>query len=483
MGFCAGYAQAASCTSFGARTLKVHLIRLSTQNRALYTDAVRPFRTHPLTLEVLASLTPSHFEVTASYGSANSVEPEVPNDTDLVGVSLITPFAPDGYALADKLRKKGFTVVLGGPHPTLMPQEAGMHADAVVIGEAEGVWSMLLHDARNGDLKTFYDGRGSCDLAQAPPPRHDLFPETKWGLVATTYATRGCPRRCAYCVVPQLYNRYQARPVEQVLAEIASLKRCRFGSKRLMFWDDNLMNMTDYASRLFAGLADLDVKWLGQATMDFAQNPKLLRLAAKSGCCGLFVGLESVNGASLAEAHKWGNKVQQYSDCIARFHEHGIAVACGVMFGFDNDDKCVFEKTLHVLEKLRIEAAAAYILTPFPGTALFDQLERQGRILHRDWSKYDEKNVVFEPKRMSPRELQEGFALFRKEFFSWSATLKRLVRSAAPLWLSAPFIFGARMYWKRSVAAGQGVSAGPACETAREGPQGKPFVRPRPVGG
>jgi radical SAM superfamily enzyme YgiQ (UPF0313 family) len=354
--------------------------------------------------------------------------------TDLVAITFHTPSAPHAYGIADRFRQRGVTVALGGPHVTLLPDEAQKHADAIFIGEAESLWPRFLAEFETGH----YDERYFCleppALDQAPMSRHDLF-HRRDHTAGALFATRGCVHRCDFCVVAVMYNSHlRKRPVEVVAQEYASLD-----GRVVILWDDNIAGDIQYAKALFRALAPHRKWWSAQASIHAAEDDEFLELAARSGCKQLFIGLESVSQASVNEVSKGFNRVEEYAQAIERIHAHGIAVQAGIVFGFDHDTEAVFEETLELLEKCGVQNATFNILTPFPGTRLYTRLDTAGRITTRDWSKYNGRtDVVFKPRLMSPEALLSGYQYANARFYSWGSICKRLSHSPVQLFWTLP---------------------------------------------
>jgi len=344
---------------------------------------------------------------------------------DLVGITCNTPNAGHVYRLADSFRRRGKMVVLGGPHATLLPEEAKDHADAVVIGEAERTWPAVLEDAARGSLEPYYRDLGPPSLDGLPHARRDLI--YRRGVCGDTIiATRGCPHRCTYCNLRQIYDGTpRFRPVEEVVREVRTLR-----SALLTFWDDQLFMEPGYAFRLFERLESVGKRWAAMVTLTSAQHDRLLAAAARAGCVCLFLGLESFSAESLRLANKAFNIVDRYADGIERIHRHGITVQAGIVFGFDGDDETTFESTLRQATRMGIDGATVSILTPLPKTPLFEELQRDGRLLTNDWSYYNGKTAVaFQPACMSPEALWTGYMWFRRRFFSPACILHRVRRS------------------------------------------------------
>jgi radical SAM superfamily enzyme YgiQ (UPF0313 family) len=346
---------------------------------------------------------------------------------DLVGISLMTFNAPRAYTIADRFRARGIPVVLGGFHPTFLPEEAITHADAVCIGEAEPNLPALIADLRRGGLKPFYRG-GPADLKGLGVPDRGLIRRGAYIQADAVQATRGCPHGCSFCSIASFFGHtFRTRPVEEVVAELRTLGRF------LMFMDDNIATDRDYARELFAAMAPLGKRWFSQCGIGIARDPELLRLAWESGCRGLFIGLESLSQENLKAWHKNTNRACDYQRDLERIHAAGIAVYAGIVFGHDFDGQGVFDATLQFLDQARVDALQATILTPFPGTALREEMMREGRIMDSDWAHYDFKHVVFEPRGMSREALAAGHARVLDRFYAWPALLRRWRRQLAYL--------------------------------------------------
>ena len=388
----------------------------------------RLIRFPQLTMPLLAAYTPDHWEVSHTDEIVQRVDFNKP--VDLAGITANTPAAPHAYGLAREYRRRGVAVVIGGPHATLLPDEVAQHADAVVIGEGELVWPQLLTDFERGELKRTYKSCALPSLKKMPAPRWDLIKGRAYGK-GVTIATRGCPFACDYCTIPQMYQRrMRYRPVGEIVAEIQ-----RMPGRALIFWDDNIGANRDYAKELFTAIAPFKRWWTSQCTADVAWDDEFMTLAAKSGCKALFLGLETISQASLNVANKRHNRAGEYAEVIRRFHAHRIAVQAGVVFGFDHDDRTIFRTTVEFYRSVGLDSATVSVLIPFPNTPLFERLEAEGRILTRDWSKYNgKKDVVFQPALMSPHELLMGMEWAARQFYSIPSIIERMARARTGLW-------------------------------------------------
>lgn len=362
----------------------------------------RVFRFSMLPSLYVAASMPPHVETQIVDEDIQPIDLGV--EADLIGISFMTYNAPRAYEIADRFRAMNKPVILGGYHPTLMPEEAAEHADAVCIGDAEPNVPRMIEALRTGQLLKFYR-RESIPLTNLPLPRRDLIRREDYAPIDTVQATRGCPRRCSFCSVAAFHrSRFRARPVTEVIEELKGLGR------NILFMDDSITADRDYAEELFSKMIPLGKRWFSQCGIGIAQDEKLLHLASQSGCRGLFIGFESLSQDNLRSWKKHGNLGKDYLAVVQRLHAAGIAVFAGFVFGSDQDGPDVFERTLEFLLDANVECLQATRLTPFPGTPLYEEMERQGRIRDWDWSHYDFGHVVFEPARMRSETLDNGVA-------------------------------------------------------------------------
>jgi radical SAM superfamily enzyme YgiQ (UPF0313 family) len=403
------------------------------------------FRFPYLALTTLAALTGEDWDISIVDENVEALDFSVM--PDLAAISIMTPLAKRGYEIADTYRKAGVTVVLGGIHPTMMKDEAKSHADAVVLGEAERVWPQVLSDFKRRDLESFYRTTDFCSLDHLRIPRRDLLNRGAYFFVNTVQTTRGCPFDCDFCSVTSFYGRtYRVRPVEDVINELGHME-----GGFVFFVDDNIVGTPSYAKQLFRALIPLKLRWFSQASLSIVKDAELLDLAQRSGCKGLFIGFESLSQETLKAMGKPVNRVHEYVESIKMIHDHGIGIQGSFIFGTDHDDQSVFSRVLRFVEKTHLEAALFSVLTPFPGTRIHKALQRENRILHNDWEKYDMNHVVFEPKKMSPRQLQDGFNWVYKRLYGYRSILTRLF----PFTRSGLFYgiqnYGFRQGWKRTL--------------------------------
>ncbi len=383
-----------------------------------------------LALYILDGLTPPEHDVIIIEEEVTHIDLE--QDCDLVAISCLTANAPRAYELCEEFKKRGKTVVLGGVHPTILPDEALQHADSVVIGEAEGVWEMVIEDFQNNILKRKYHNP-TPDLEKHVPKDFSKILKKRLYNLIPIMTTRGCPYNCDFCCVTNLFGKkIRHISIENVVRDIKES-----GAKHFIFLDDNIIGNPKYAKELFRAIKPLKIKWVGQASVSLlVGDDELIQLAAESGCINLFFGLESVSEEQLKSMRKSIKEIKHLEIALKKIKEMGILIHASMVFGFDNDTEEVFDDTVRFLIKNKVSTVSFNVLTPYPGTKTYEDLKNEGRLTTNDWKYYDHNTVVFKPKNMTPYELQMGKVNARKKFYSVSSVLKRL-----PGNLYSPFIY------------------------------------------
>jgi len=371
-------------------------------------------------LALLAALTPPDIDVSIIDEMYDTVDFD--REVDLVGIAVTSKTVAGAYQLADQFRSRRVAVVLGGIHPTILPNEAIQHADAVVIGEAEDLWGKVLKDFQNGRLRQFYRADQFHSLANLPIARRELFKSRRCDFVNLVQTSRGCPYACHFCSISKIYGKgVRSRPVDEIIEEIMTLQ-----GDRLFFIDDNIVGRPDHAEKWLTRLVPLRKKWIAQASVTAAQNDILLRLLQKSGCQGLFIGFETTSLEGLKEANKKWNMNADYFETVKKLHDHGISLVGSFIVGFDSDDASCFDSILDFAIKSRMEAADFGVLTPYPGTVLYERLKKQRRLIDDDWwLKYKGEDVVYTPKQMTREELYEGWVSMMREYYTIPSTFRR----------------------------------------------------------
>jgi radical SAM superfamily enzyme YgiQ (UPF0313 family) len=376
-----------------------------------------------LSLPAIATLTPSHWDV--EILDARTTQVDYDQKVDLVGMTAFTAEAPSAYEVADGFRKKGVKVVFGGIHASALPEEALQHADSVVVGEAETLWNQVIEDFEKDEMKSIYRSENLPELHDMEIKRRELLDRSVYASFYSLQATRGCPYNCEYCAVTAFFgNKFRTRPIAEVIEEIRG-----FDSNDFFFLDDNITGKPGYAKELFRELIPMNKTWGGQTSINFAKDEELLSLYARSGGKYAFIGFESLNESNLKKMNKSWNSPNGYKEAIKKIHNAGINVIGSFIFGLDDDDTSVFQRTYDFIMENNIDAPQFHILTPFPGTRLYKAMDEQGRITDRDWAKYHTGEVIFQPKMMTAEELQKGYWWSYHKAYQLSSMLKRCLRS------------------------------------------------------
>ena len=378
--------------------------------------------TPTLALTSFAATTPEHWQV--RYWDENLLDgrPPFAPMPEVVGITVHLTFANRAFELARWYRSHGSKVVLGGLHVLSCPDECAPHADALALGDGVQLWPRILADIESGDLKSRYTATYDSDYRQDPAPARSLLPRKSFLTTTSLIATRGCHNRCGFCYLATegLRMPYRMREPRQVADEFMADRQ-----PYAVFIDNNLGSNREYLRKLCEALRPLQKIWSAAVSIDVTDDPSLVRDMALAGCTGVFVGFESLTDENLAAARKKTPKASDYARRVRMLHDNGIQVNGSFVLGFDHDRQDVFSRTAEWIEENRLECATFHILTPYPATPLFRQMEAEGRLLHRDWSQYDTAHAVFRPKNMSPEELEQGYAWMYQRLFSHASIWRR----------------------------------------------------------
>ena len=394
----------------------------------------------PLTLAALAGMSPPDVEVQALDDRIESINYDEPRD--LVGISVKTFTARRAYQIAAEFRKRGVPVIMGGHHPTLLPEEAGQHADSILSGEAEGIWQDVIEDVRHHRLKRFYRQPKMLPLTNFRVDR-SIFAGKKYLPIGMVETTRGCPFQCSFCSVTTFFGRdFRHRPPEDVVAEIASLNR-----KFIFLIDDNIVANKEAAKALFRALIPLKIRWISEASLTMTKDLEMMRLMRDSGCAGLLVGMESITPGSLKQIRKsWNTVGIGYDRALGIARDHGISIVGSFVIGMDDDTLETMDMTLEFAIRQRFFAALFNLLTPYPSTELYEQFLQGGRLTRPDWwldPNFTYGSLVFEPRGIPGRELEQKRLSMYREFYGPHSIFKRLwdpQSNARDLWHVLTFL-------------------------------------------
>ena len=396
--------------------------------------------TPTLALTSFAATTPDNWRV--EYWDENLLHGRPPSDPmpEVVGISVHLTFSQRAYELADWYRRRGSKVIFGGLHVLSCPEECAPHADALAMGDGVQLWPRILRDVEANQLQPGYSATYENDYCDDPAPRRSILPRASFLTTTSLIATRGCHNRCGFCYLATegLRMPYRMRHPKQVAAEFAANRE-----PYAVFIDNNLGSRREYLHALCSALRPLKKIWSAAVSIDVTDDPGLIRNMALAGCTGVFIGFESLSDSNLADARKKTPKTSDYARRVGMMHDCGIQVNGSFVLGFDHDRKDVFVRTAEWIEQNRLECATFHILTPYPATPLFRQMEAEGRLLHKNWTLYDTGHAVFKPRHMTPEELEQGYGWIYERLFSHTSIWRRRPEDwrAVPLYLAMSYLY------------------------------------------
>lgn len=403
-----------------------------------------------LTLPMLAAVTPPHVELRLLSETVEDIPFDEP--WDMVGITGMGSGIVRAWQIGDEFRRRGVTVVQGGIAATLAKPEWNLeHADVLVLGEAEETWPKVIADFEAGRLQPIYRMPRRPPIEELPLPRYDLMDARKLGRWRPVQATRGCPFTCSYCSITAFFEQgYRKRPVDQVIRDVRAAKK--HGTRYITFIDDNIGVDFNYAAELWEALIPEKIIWMSQCSLHIADRPDMLKLASRSGCRMLSFGIESTNAESLKSVDKEWNRPERYAEAVKTIRKHGIDVSTEMIIGLDHDDERVFDETFDFIMQNRISLPRVHIMTPVPGTPLYDEMESTGRLLSRDFDRFSGGQVVYKPRLLDPDELQRGYWRLYERLFTRRAILKRLRSNVARLnpFMRA-FVLGANVHYRNHI--------------------------------
>jgi radical SAM superfamily enzyme YgiQ (UPF0313 family) len=400
----------------------------------------------PITLAMLAAVVPEEMNAEIKIYDETADPIPLDLDADIIGITCITGTAPRCYRYADYFRTKGIKVILGGVHPSLKPYEAMEHADSVVVGLGEDSFVRALRDFKGGRMERIYFQDENVTIENRPLPRKDLMNTEKYITMNTVEAIRGCSHTCTFCAYPKAFGtKLYKRTVENILDEIKTLK-----GRIVVFPDVNLISDVKFAKELFNAMIPLKKWWFGLTTSAVGLDDELLGIFEASGCKGLLIGFESVNQETQTSIHKGVNKVDRYRELMEKLHSHGIMVMGCFAFGSDEDGPDVFNKTVEMCVEAKIDLPRFSVITPFPGTQFYRELDAEGRITETNWALYDVEHVVFKPKQMTKDELEKGITTAWKKAYSTKNILKRIdLKNLLKLNIAYGIYFGVNLGYRK----------------------------------
>lgn len=395
------------------------------------------FTLPPMALAILAALTPPDVNIRVTDELVDDIDFDFP--ADIVALSVNTTSSSRSYEVAERFRRKGAKIIMGGIHPSFLTEESLRVADSIVVGEAEGIWDGVVNDVRRGQLKKVYNCTERPLPGSIPEPKWEYLNEKKYYVPRTFQVSRGCPYGCSFCSSTQFFGvKYRSRPIDRVVNEIRA-----YPKKMVVFVDDNIVGSPEYSRELFVAMEGLNKMWVAQSSIDIARDESLLKRASESGCAGLLIGFESISYGNKTDVSKL-RKAEEYEDAVRIIRKYGIGVHGSFVFGFDDDTLDTFQATVDFVMRNRLEVGNYCKLTPFPGTRLFEKMESEGRLLHKDWWLYDRYNVVFRPNNFSIDE----FKRFTDNAYKRTYSLMSIIKRTPKVLRNIPYYYAINLsYW------------------------------------
>ncbi len=397
------------------KTMKIYLIKASAGSS--YSQYKAETGGPPQNIFAAAAAIPAGIEI-EMCDETIGMKTNFKSDADIIAVFMSTPDAYRAYEITKKFKEKGRTTILGGLHTFFFQEEAKENADALIIGESEGLWENIISDIESNTLKTEYKRTSSLDLAELKPYPTHLIPLSKYNWVWSVVVSRGCPMSCDFCLVHQFFDKFNLRPINHIVEELKELKK--LGVQWVELHSDNLTHNKKYALDLFEALAPLKMNFYGETTILIAKDKELLAAAQKAGVKALLFGIETPSEEALKEQGKGFVKPEQIKEYVEIVKSFEIEVVGDFLFGFDAHDNSIFEETMAFIKNINVDTAYPHLMIPFPGSETFKKLDSEGRILTKDWSKYDGSHAVFQPSKMTAKELENGTWSVYKESEQWN---------------------------------------------------------------